>query len=492
MVDALQESMSEDVTLIRVPCLAHVIQLSLNELLGHIKACPLNESTETRWNEQRSQSTRANSGKLDIAYTLSKIRNLAVYINASPQRRETFYNLQSETITIMPLQDVKTRWNSTFLMLRRAKRLRAIFQSFCDEYERADMALSNEEWRQVDYLLFLTQPFFDFTVELSKTRDATTHHVFLIYNKLFEHLEKSISQLTRKRTSWKRQMLQALQASRKKLGQYYSETDNTRGHLYAISTMLDPINKFQFFQTDDWDDDWRAIYRQNLEDHLSPYKERLNLQPNSSETPSSKGSQSRLASMLKLNRPHLAVSGDEITQYLDSATIDMAPLEFWRTNAPRFPALSALARDILSISATGAGVERLFNTARDICHYRRGRLHASTIQELMMYLCTSKFDKEEQDSALLQEFFTRDEIEEAKEEKGITSDMVDIDPVSDTEEDTSHEEGQDIEDLDSTVDIVDHTAEPTLPSNSESSTQLRANLRARKRVRRDEDVYDYH
>lgn len=69
------------------------------------------------------------------------------------------------------------------------------------------MALSNEEWRQVDYLLFLTQPFFDFTVELSKTRDATTHHVFLIYNKLFEHLEKSISQLTKKRTSWKRQML---------------------------------------------------------------------------------------------------------------------------------------------------------------------------------------------------------------------------------------------------------------------------------------------
>ncbi|CAG7970681.1 unnamed protein product [Penicillium nalgiovense] len=57
----------------------------------------------------------------------------------------------------------------------------------------------------------------------------------------------------------------------------------------------------------------------------------------------------------------------------------MAPLEFWRTNAPRFPALSALARDILLIPTTGAGVERLFNTARDICHYRRGRLYASTI-----------------------------------------------------------------------------------------------------------------
>ena len=77
----------------------------------------------------------------------------------------------------MPLQDVKTRWNSTFLMLRRAKRLRSFF------------------------LLFITQPFFDFTVELSKTRDATIHHVFLIYNKLFEHLELSITQLTRKKTT---------------------------------------------------------------------------------------------------------------------------------------------------------------------------------------------------------------------------------------------------------------------------------------------------
>lgn len=73
MVDALKESMSEDVTLIRVLCLIYMIQLSLNELLGYIKACPLNELTDTRWNEQRSLSMCTNSGKIDIAYTLSKV-----------------------------------------------------------------------------------------------------------------------------------------------------------------------------------------------------------------------------------------------------------------------------------------------------------------------------------------------------------------------------------------------------------------------------------
>jgi hypothetical protein len=77
-------------------------------------------------------------------------------------------------------------------MLRRAKRLRSIFDSFCIDYDRTDLVLDGDEWRQIDYLLWITQPFFDFTLELSKTKDATTHHMFRIYNKLFEHLKRSM------------------------------------------------------------------------------------------------------------------------------------------------------------------------------------------------------------------------------------------------------------------------------------------------------------
>ena len=58
--------------------------------------------------------------------------------------------------------------------------------------------------------------------------------------------------------------------------------------------------------------------------------------------------------------------------YID--TVSVRPLTFWKEHQARFPAIAALARDTLSFPATGAGVERLFNTARDICHYRRGRI----------------------------------------------------------------------------------------------------------------------
>lgn len=86
-------------------------------------------------------------------------------------------------------------------MLRRAKRLRSDLDRFCDEYEAIHLKMTSDEWRQIDYLLGITQPFFKFTTALSMTKDVTVHTMFRIYNQLFSHLEGSIRQLRRKRVS---------------------------------------------------------------------------------------------------------------------------------------------------------------------------------------------------------------------------------------------------------------------------------------------------
>lgn len=146
LVDSLQQSLSDDVIIPRIPCLAHVIQLSLNELLNRIKAVPLNDSAETKWTEKQSKLAQLNAQHRvrEISYTLNKVRYLAIYVNASPQRRETFYNLQTTNTKLVPIQDVGTRWNLTFLMLRWAKRLRDIFTPFCTEYDCEEMLLNHE------------------------------------------------------------------------------------------------------------------------------------------------------------------------------------------------------------------------------------------------------------------------------------------------------------------------------------------------------------
>lgn len=175
---------------------------------------------------------------------------MAVFVSKSPQRREIFLGLLNQTKErkVVPLQDVKTRWNSTYLMLQRAKRLQSVFNEFPSHSNCPELKLSQEECRQIEYLLCLTQPFFKFTTALSKTKDVTAHSIFIIYNRLFDHLDKSIYQLRPKKVPWKKLMLSALKAARQKLRNYYAETDNTPNDLYAIGTMVGPSNKFQFFK----------------------------------------------------------------------------------------------------------------------------------------------------------------------------------------------------------------------------------------------------
>ena len=94
-----------------------------------------------------------------------------------------------------------------------------------------------------------------------------------------------------------------------------------------------------------------------------------------------------------------------------------------------------MARDVLSIPATGAGVERLFNSARDICHYRRGSLNPTTIQDIMMFRCISSFDIE--DEELHDTALTQEESEEANERREARLPDHTPDPISDGEEDDS-------------------------------------------------------
>ena len=87
----------------------------------------------------------------------------------------------------------------------------------------------------------------------------------------------------------------------------------------------------------------------------------------------------------------------------------------------------------MSIPATGAGVERLFNSARDICHYRRGSLKPKTIQDIMMFMCTTRFDLQENQRLILQEYLSSQEIAALIEASSTVT--TSFEPISDTEED---------------------------------------------------------
>jgi hypothetical protein len=120
----------------------------------------------------------------------------------------------------------------------------------------------------------------------------------------------------------------------------------------------------------------------------------------------------------------------------------------------------------------------VLNDSRDICHYCQGKMNSQTIEENMMFLCTSKFDMEEKKAKYLEQFFSHIEIQAVKEEKPEKLGEVQVDAISDTEE-------QDDEANDQTRQ--DEVGEPELPV-AEKNTQIRAS--GRKRKSRDDDVFE--
>lgn len=110
------------------------------------------------------------------------------------------------------------------------------------------------------------------------------------------------------------------------------------------------------------------------------------------------------------------------------------PRVYWKEHEHEFPILAKMARDILAIPGSGAGVERLFNCARDICHYRRGQLKAETIRDLMLHLCSSKFDLEQCQIDIWKEYLSASEaamMDQVRKPNPLGSDF---EPISDDEE----------------------------------------------------------
>ncbi|KAG0155226.1 hypothetical protein PDIDSM_800 [Penicillium digitatum] len=342
--DHLQSQHSSDLSIFRVPCIAHVIQLSLNELLGKLKAVPSNKEIELEWSEEKThsfQNKRNTSGSIQITYTLKKIRGLAVFINASPQRREAFIALQPEP-ALIPIQDVRTRWNSTFLMLNRAKKLQPFYDQYCTDHQYLYFKLDQEEWRQVEYLLLLTKPFFDFTMMLSKTKDITAHNIY------------TEAKLKNKGVIWKKRMLWALQTAKKKLSKYYTATEyEPYGDIYALATIFSPSKKLRYFSSTDWQGDI---------DYANRYQETSGVaidENDDCDLDAACASQNQ--PLEELTKP----DDDEIARYLARGIERQKPRLFWKEYEKSFPTLARIARDILSIPASGAGFATNFDLRQE-------------------------------------------------------------------------------------------------------------------------------
>jgi len=95
------------------------------------------------------------------AMLLAKCRAIVTYIHKSAQALERLHEYEDEMKSpkLGVIQDVETRWSSTFLMLSRLHQIREPLIKTLKTMQRRDLLLSSNDWKTVADLITALEPF---------------------------------------------------------------------------------------------------------------------------------------------------------------------------------------------------------------------------------------------------------------------------------------------------------------------------------------------
>ncbi len=305
---------------------------------------------------------------------LGKLYNIVVYIQRSTQRKANFRDLSNSHNLV---QDNSTCWNSWYLMINAATKLKTAINLFCHQYqENNDDLLSEKDWQDLqkleDFLLF----FHDATLA-TEGQNATIDKVLPTMDFLLEQFETAKCMYAQDRF-----MSPCCNAGWAKLDKYYSLTD--KSPVYIAALVLSPQWKWEYIDNN-WPEEWRADCRKRMLDFwTTEYKSTTVTVPTQASESANqvKNTFQKQAQQKKGSR----LEEDEYSKYLLAPVIpkvtDPQSQQLELTQRKSYPNLSIIALDILSIPAMSAKPERLFSGAKITITDCRNKLGIESVQAI--------------------------------------------------------------------------------------------------------------
>jgi hypothetical protein len=333
-----------------VPCAAHTLQLAVNSGLK-IQA---------------------------IENVLEKCRKLVGHFKHSTKDIGILNEIQLQeslnTKIKKPLklvQDVSTRWNSTFFMLNRIKKLKLPLKRFLVEKDYP-WILTNTEWNLIDDLGGLLEKFKEVTEIISAEKYPTLSILFPCIELMKAHLRNYVPK-TRKVKSVQQEI-------KKEISTRWSYKSKEMEPA-LIATALDPRYKNLDFVSKEKVKEmiWKLVEQEF-------YALENDVHPEETIPQKKKPKLSILALFTKENNQ------DELMRYKKEQQIkeEEDPLEWWRKNKRSYKVLARLARQYLAIPATSAPSERLFSSAGNVISKLRSSLDPETASMLIVLHENSK------------------------------------------------------------------------------------------------------
>jgi hypothetical protein len=216
-----------------VHCIAHVINLAVQDFLKTLNASALD--CEEAYNAGDEERDGADAG------FIPRLRKLVFKVRSSPQRLELFAH-QCDTAGIRPKKlvvDVRTRWNSTHDMITRALELRKPLDAMTVvDSHLLKYSLKDGEWRLLRDIRKFFRIFKRASLHLCAVSHPTLATAVPVYNFMIDSLEDY-----RDADGCDTTVKAAANAAINRLKKSYSKTG---AEVYVIATVLDPRFKFRY------------------------------------------------------------------------------------------------------------------------------------------------------------------------------------------------------------------------------------------------------
>lgn len=136
----------------------------------------------------------------DLLELVTKLRKFVGHFSHSTQARDALnavqqriYSNEEKFQPLQLVQDVVTRWNSTYMMIERLIELKTAIIIWQEETD-FENSITAVEWEQVQLLYVFLQPFMDFTTRVSGQTYPTISSVYTMIRVLLHHLGEKSSQ----------------------------------------------------------------------------------------------------------------------------------------------------------------------------------------------------------------------------------------------------------------------------------------------------------
>lgn len=320
-----------------------------------------------------------------------KVKKIVNFFHHSVKASDKLSQLQQQHgVRVKKLiQDVETRWNSTYYMLERfAEQSDVVTTALCF-LGKNELCLSSEDLLLIKKAISVLEYFDEATKELSAEKFTSISKVLPIIRGLQDSLQSIDDDMNVQAVG----TFSLCQELRKQMKASFAAVE---GIFYiGAATILDPrFKKLPFSDSSNV----KAIEERLLNLLRSKYANE------STESSASPVQQNDHESTVKLGRKSIWNSFDakaekttqEVSRPSTEAIIEMRryfeeprisrnedPLTWWKKKSPFFPNLSQMAREMLCTPASSVPSERLFSKAGELISQRRSNLKDKNVNMIL-------------------------------------------------------------------------------------------------------------